>query len=282
MKVIIVLVLNLFACATSFAANFDDVLLIINYNHAHYESMPILREIYKKYFKNIVFYGPKQHPDVVFDPQYAGYFSYTRIADAMKRYPAYKGYFFLMDDCILNTWLLQDIDQSKIWYPHMQWWPPDEPHYKGVSIDLSLGAQPNLWWCWWKSQWGYIPTSKAFYEMPQENKDMLEQNWGPHRVVSAFSDIAYIPSTYSKQFIELANTFGKHQVFLEIALPTIIYSLELGENMVWFPSHGNNYQNPPRPAPIKNFNIQALCNHPIKLSYPENQKFVLDLFEQFN
>ena len=88
------------------AVPFNNVLLIINYNHAHYDSMALLEEMYKPYFANIVFYGPEEYPGVHQLSHYRGYFSYLCISDAMNRYPDFDGYFFLNIQMNLLNWLL--------------------------------------------------------------------------------------------------------------------------------------------------------------------------------
>src|SRR5256885_9039524 len=80
----------------------DDILLIINYNHAWYDSIPFLKKVYGEFFPHIVIYGPKEAPGVELCEHYKGWYSYKAIAHAMKKNQGYKGYLFLHDDCFLN------------------------------------------------------------------------------------------------------------------------------------------------------------------------------------
>ncbi len=261
-------VIILAAYCSFLKGHFDDILLIINYNHAHYESIPLLKKIYGTYFKNIVFYGPTRH-DVIELPHFKGFFSYLCISDAMKSHPNFSGYLFLHDDCILNPTLIKDLDLKKIWFPSLFYFKSD----KGNPINITQGISATTWW-YWNSQWGFNPTVKAFNEMSEYNKNILETNWEKSNVVVAFTDIAYIPSAYHGQFIELAEIFGKHKVFLEIALPTILFSLSLKKDWEWLPGK-SNYLNP-----IKLFDKNAIFNHPLKLSIKEHQQFINQFFNK--
>jgi hypothetical protein len=271
MRLHLALLLSIFIILESFATNFDDVLLIINYTYPHYDSIPVLKEIYKKYFKNIVFYGSKQHPNVLVYDQQPGYLNYMCVADAMQRYPQYEGYLFLQDDCILSTWLLGDIDLSKIWFPHCQF---GGPNYRGTAIDLSSSETHP--WGWWQTQWGKEATIKSLRQMAQSYKDTLIQNWGHNVAIFGYSDMAYIPNVYKEKFIELAHIFGKNRVFLEIGFPTMVYCLESKNNIIWLPV--NLIYADQR----KLFNPHILFNHPLKLSSKQHQAFILDIFKQFN
>ncbi len=261
----VILVSNFYALK----ANLDNVLLIINYNHAHYESIPLLKKIYTPYLKNIVFYGPTANPEVVELPHHRGFFSYLCIADAMEKNPHYAGYLFLMDDCILHPWHIKELDVTKIWYPSMMFHLKE----KGNPINIMLGNSATSWY-WWSTQWGLKPTIKAFSEIPQFYKNILKENWGNSTVVAAFSDIVYIPLEYKNNFIELAKIFGRNQVFLEIALPTIMNCISLKSEWIWLPGQGTYGR------PLIDYNKDAIFNHPIKLSFNAHRIFIDQFFTQ--
>lgn len=251
--------------------NLDNVLLIINYNFPYYESIPLLKDIYGKYFNHIIFYGPQKHADVHFYPHREGYYSYMCIAEAMQKYPQFDGYFFLHDDCILNAWFLENLDTSKIWVPDL----PFYQHSRGNPINLQ---QKEIGWKWWKSEWGRTAIAKAFNEVPNTYKDILSKNWGNSNVVFGFSDIVFIPSRYKDQFLELAPIFGKYNTFLELAVPTIVGCLCLKNNWVWLEGK-ETYT-----AGQKGFRKDLYFNHPIKLSnkFKSNQAFIRNIFNQQN
>lgn len=252
----------------SYSTQFDDVLLIVNYNHPHYESVPLLKKVYGSYFKNIVFYGPTQHPDIIDLPHYKGYFSYLCISDAMEKFPHYSGYLFLMDDCIINPTVIHNFDNKKINYAFCI------EHGKSFLIPIKQG--PPFPWSWWKTQWGKQAIKSSLKQMPKNYKKILKTNSGRKIVVGAFSDFAYVPAHYKDEFIELAQLFGKHTAFLEIALPTILCSLSLQSEWVWLPGR-SIYSNP-----LKLFDKNAIFNHPIKLSSKEHRDFIDQFFSKLS
>lgn len=273
MKFVQLLLFTLLFSSQCFAQNehLKKVLLIINYNHPHYESIPLLKKIYGEYFNNIIFYGPREHPDIHLYHHHMGYLSYMCIADAMQRYPDFEGYLFLMDDCILNAWLLEDYDTSKIWYSSYEF---VNNNFTGTSVDIKEGLRASQWQ-WWTTKWGCKPMTKAFYKIPDRYKIILEQNSGPSHVVVAFSDVVYIPANYKDQFIELAPIFGNHDAFLETALPTIVNCLSSKSEWLWL-NVNNTYT-----RALQDFKLEFHCNHPIKLSKAQNRDFVEKLFEQY-
>ncbi len=268
MKRILLLFTTLFI-SSSYAHNFDNTLLIINYNHPHYQSIPLLKKIYSPYFKNIVFYGPLPHPDIHHCPHNFGYLSYLTIADAMQRYPTFDSYFFLMDDCIFNAWLGSELDTSKVWYPKIGFLANSDC---GVGADLTQGLNA-VNWEWWPRHWGYQAMKKAFEELSEQYKQTLAENWGVNRVAVAFSDFVNVPACYKEQFIELAQIFGKHQAFLETGLPTIMSCLCPKNEWLWIPLNSTYL------GGIYDFKMDMLFNHPIKLSMSFNQQFIDRTFE---
>ncbi len=245
----------------------DNVLLIIGYNFAHYESVSLLRKIYEPYYANIVFYGPKEHPEVrAFN--YHQYLIYESIADAMKRSPDYEGYLFVMDDCIFHPWFMANLDTSKIWYPLISFGTTD----RGFPIRVSWGKNAHPWPTW-QGEWGWKPVENAYAVLPEQYKKILTHNYGAGNVGAAYADILYIPAQYKDQFIELVDIFYKNNVHLELAVPTIASCLSSKKEWVWLRGWG----------PMKNHTLQTMkydvyFNHPIKLSDANNRAFVEKYF----
>ncbi|MBX9703356.1 MAG: hypothetical protein K2X39_04305 [Silvanigrellaceae bacterium] len=248
--------------------NLEKVLLIINYNFAHYESIPLLKKIYSSTFKNIVFYGPEHYDDVHYLKHDGGYVSYVAVVDAMKKYPDFDGYLFLMDDCILNTWLLKNMDTTKIWFGEISW----NVGMRGIKIPLGLKFNA-IDWTFWRSEYGFNAMNEAFNRLPMRYREMLTKNIGPNNVKAHYSDIAYIPARLRDQFIEVGTIFGEQRGFLETAFPTILASIEPESDWVWLVGWGIDRQ-----RVINSFRYDVYFNHPVKLSYSENYQFIDALF----
>jgi hypothetical protein len=250
------------------ATNFGhDILLIINYNHAYYESVELLKKIYKPYFGHIIFYGPQASNDVEYSDHFMGWFSYKIIAHAMQKYPQYSGYLYIHDDLIINPKNFERFDKSKFWIN-----PP-----KKVNLDLGMDAVHD--WPWWQHQVGYPAMKQVYDNMTQEDRDLLEKNIGAHTVSISYTDIAYIPALYTQQFIKLSNLCDQYKLFLEIALPTICTGLGgpgqlelIKGTTLWYDGSRNN--------PCDYLNQSTDYVHPIKLSNPAYREFVARYFEK--
>lgn len=236
-----------------------DTLLIINYNHAHYQSIPFLKEIYKPYFPHIVFYGPEEHPDVELCKHFKGFYSYNVLSKAMQKYPNHKGYFLVHDDCVINPWNLQRFDPTKIWVAY--WWQE------------KLIPEPKGWW--WPQKIGYRAIKNAYAHFPEKNKVTLQKNCGEHGVMAGYSDIAYIPAKYKDQVINLCAILSNESTFLEIALPTILGCLDDKNNWEYFNGFALWRKEDPKNMYSKNLDYM----HPFKFSDTSNQDFIREQFK---
>jgi hypothetical protein len=241
----------------------NDILLIINYHFPFYQSMDLLKKIYSPYFPHIVFYGPKSHPNVNVVDHYHGWYSYKDIAMAMQKYPDYTGYLLINDDLIINPQNFERFDKNCVWiYPFLQ-------------PDLAPNAFTS--WTWWQRKEGYTAIKKVYEQLNEASSLMIKQNLGDNKVARGFSDIAYIPARCSQQFIKVCSLCVQHNVFLEIALPTICASIIPIEQIqhvkgtaLW------DAQDRARACEYLNHSIDFV--HPIKLSSQENREFIEQYF----
>lgn len=250
--------------------SFNNILVIINYNFPYYQSIPFIKNLYKQYFPNIVFYGEQPHPGIHAYHEHYGALSYFAIADAMERYPQYEGYLFCHDDCIMHPWRFKNFDITKIWFAKLQWLHADCGNTG--NIEKGLDAFPD--WFWWDSEFGAEAMKKAYDETPATYKAMLEQNWGKSNVVVAYSDIVYIPKQYKNDFIKLAKIYYKYRGFLETALPTIVSCLSPKETWQYLEGHAPDINNT-----LNQYKKNVDFNHPLKLSSFVNREFIEKYFD---
>lgn len=237
-----------------------DILLIINYNYPYYQSIPFLKKIYRHYFPHIIFYGPKEDPSVELCKHFKGYFSYEALSLAMKKYPMFKGYLFVHDDCFINFWNLQRFDKDKIWICS-----------GGLMVSRDL-VDYNGQWMWWKSIWGISAYRKVYCDLSSAYKSLLDKNFGD-KVLKKYSDVVYIPAKYQKETIELCNLCRKYNLFLEIAVPTICACLDYKEN--WEIISGIVLWKDKRKNPLEYYNKAKDFIHPLKFgSSPELCSFI--------
>lgn len=239
---------------------FDDVLLIINFNHPYYDNIDFLKQIYAPYFKNIVFYGENPHPGVNVISHFQGWYVHRALSDAMKRWPNYKGYICCQDDCFMNFWNYPRLDKNKIWL-HQYW-----------TASLNMPTHPT--WPWWNYPCGHAAAIKAYTKLSPDAIVNLEANCGPQTFAYSWADFFYIPNKYRNKFIQISKCFNNPDVFLEISIPTIIMCLEKFDRI----EHLNAFWG----GSINSINLNTYQTsfdwiHPIKLSDQNNRQFIQNL-----
>jgi hypothetical protein len=242
--------------------DFEKTLLIVNYNHPYYQTIPFLREVYGKVFPNIVFYGEKEDPQVTAVDQYYGWWGHRVVADAMARFPDFEGYICVQDDCWINFWNLSRLDKDKIWFSPYLW-------------DVSLHTL-YFGWNWWNLECGREAILQALPKIPEENRDILEINMGKDCVGFTWSDFVYVPGSYREAFINLCSCFDSPPAFVELAIPNILLCLTDRNNWELLNVHWG----------VENLQqeYQAAYDwiHPIKFSVKENREFIREVVEEYS
>jgi len=279
-----------------FHNKFNDTLLVIAFNFPLYRSLPLLFSMYSKVFPNIYICGPSDSINSTKNtlgytvnrfPIHKGYFAYECVSEAAARYRNYSGYLLLMDDVLLNWWTLNELDFTRLWEG------PKEP------IEIGRFSPPSKWY-WWRSRWGKQNCQRAFNEINQLYKDSvvtallakemlstLRQNGrGLHRCFRGRSDIFYVPSKYITRFSMLSSIFRKHEVFLEIAVPTIFRLLDISDTFEQL--HGYYLPGRVGEEPVKDgryfwtiYNEELNFLHPLKLHYGANSTMSLAIIENW-
>jgi hypothetical protein len=235
---------------------FDDVLLIINFNHPFYDNIKFLKEIYAPFFKNIVFYGEEPHPEVNVISHYQGWFVHRAIRDAMQKWPYFKGYICCQDDCLMNFWNYPRLDKDKIWL-HSYW-----------TASLNMEIHP---WVWWNGPFGHVASVEAYKKLSNRAIECLEGNCGPQAFAYTWADFVYISGKYREEFIQVSECFDNPNVFIEIAIPTIVLCLEKYDDIEHLNPYwgGSTYSIDP-----STYQTHYDWIHPLKLSNPDNQTFI--------
>ncbi|XP_047127983.1 uncharacterized protein LOC124808892 isoform X1 [Hydra vulgaris] len=125
----------------------------------------------------------------------------------------------------------------------------------------------------WNAPWGVKSCVKAleksislnFTNLHQEKSFYFKVVSGQHICYGARADIYYIPDKMAANFSKLAKIFKEENVFLEIAMPTIIRLLTIDVvrlNGIYMPDGVTESK-----AVINSFSPDLDFIHPIKLSY---------------
>jgi hypothetical protein len=199
--------------------NFKNSILIVVFNYADCIcNKNIIKTIYEKHFKKIIFYSDKSliHDDEVnfininkglnthkiFNHFNINYRSFIDDSD---------GIFYTMDDNIINVNILNLFDSGKIIY-----------YYNEIK---NLDSY-NGWW------WDEINDGK--YGKNSLNNLLNDNEFKKYNIDkfnSAFADWFYLPKKYlTDELFNLFELFSNYEVFLEIAIPSIINNIEKDEN----------------------------------------------------
>ena len=254
---------------TIYREKFKDVLLIINFNHPHYDNIPFLKELYGKFFSKIIFYGEKDHPQINSFKIDKGFLLGPIIHDALTKYPNYKGYIFLQDDCVLNIWNYLSLDLDKLWLPQATLTPLNWKFMWYQWANMVDAHNPSAW-LFWTAPWGYKAMKEGWLQLLPHDRENLDKNAGTNNTPGAQCDMFYIPHQFRQDAIRL-NEYFKNAL-CEYAVPTIMSCLDLQvnwENTTLYWDYHLETQWP----------LAATVVHPVKFS---NHKFRIKTEEIFN
>lgn len=196
------------------------VLLAINFNFPHYSIIPLLKSYYAPIFGKVVFCGATESKQygVIEIKENKGFQGYLCIAMAMKLYPGYDGYIHTNDDVLINWWNLQKLDSTKIW--------------TGSIVNFEKGyvlGQPiPKGWHWWRTGNNAKLCENVIHEIIINKHEIIDTNQyyknmkNIPRCINGWSDFFYIPKHFAEMYAHLAELFGKKNIFLEVAVPTML------------------------------------------------------------
>ena len=191
--------------------NFKNSILIIVFNYSNCVcNKNIIKNIYEKYFKKIIFYSdyPIVNDDEInFININKGYNTHKVFNHFYKKYKSIiddsDGLFYTMDDNIINVNILNLFDSNKIIYYYSEIKTLD--NYSGWQWDELYG----------KSKINNLINDNEF------------KKYNINKFTGGFSDWFYLPKKYlSDKLFDLFELFSNYEVFLELAIPTIINNIE--------------------------------------------------------
>lgn len=220
--------------------HFEDVVLVITFNHPHHANIPLLLTLFRPWFANVIFcstFDPHEQTESalfsIFGHWSLANISYVNVSREEMGLGAYsyiclghvismdlrniRGYLVIGDDVLLNFWTF--LDTSRIGF-----------HFGSCETVVDF---PSLWWF---SAYGDTAVRKI-RAMLHSERDRLRLTMSPNatRILKnvllkpqwCASDIYYIPKDKTLDFRIMAFLFRRAQSFLEIAVPKIIASLGL-------------------------------------------------------
>ncbi|KAJ6559904.1 hypothetical protein B0H19DRAFT_944947 [Mycena capillaripes] len=279
---------------------FDNVLLIVFFSHARYDvNLDFYREVYSKYFPNIVFIGPESREDAGFQGSFdvvvnsyhtaedreayvlSGRMAHHMLYQAMSENDCgYDGYLWAPFDTFLNVPRLQQFDKTHFWY-HSPWaqYVPNPAENKHATPLAPASPAPDPYpenpediysypWWWGMKKYGLDVCLPAFEKVPLNlRKNLAEYHNGETRLVGGSADTVYIPHRYAKSFRDTLAIFLETTCFLEIATPTTLHLVN------------------PRHEPILFVDHWWIGHEPLNASFVRNQwadGFEVDTFHTFH
>jgi hypothetical protein len=247
--------------------DFSDILLIINYNTPFYQTMDFLKEIYSPVFPNIVFYGEDFHPEVHVIAHHRGWWGHEVLRDAMIRYPNYRGYLCLQDDCFLNFWNLTRLDKNKVWF--------NRSYYHPVEYLINID-EVNNFWGWWNLPSGREAMLNVFLTLPERYLEKAAEQLGVGNVSIRLCDCIYLPVRLRQDYIDACAYFSNPPVFVEIAQPFILFCIEGEDNWEFLNMHWVW----PHDRAITEYSPEYDWVHPFKFSSIANQEFIRRIIKE--
>lgn len=198
--------------------DFTNSILIVVFNYSDCVcNKNLLKSIYGNHFKQIIFYSDYpviQDDETNFVSISQGFFTHKIFEHFYENYKTVindcDGIFYTMDDNIINVNILNLFTNDKIIYYYNQIKPLNE--YSGWHWDHNNGKMGKV----------------------AINNLMIDPEFVPYNITKfsgGFSDWFYLPSKYlTDKLFKLFSLFAKHEVFLEIAIPSIINNIETDKN----------------------------------------------------
>ena len=266
---------------------FRDVLLIIIFHFPYYNNLRYTEATYRPTFLNIAYCGPEAHTFQSFSKNLGrnltfieadldgGVIGYICLIKAISAGFHVNGYLVIGDDVMLNFWSLNGFNKTQIWTAKNNLWP------------MKTHGNNTENWLWRDSIYGIGAWSKANSELSKtpvpagisspsdfkkillDNTKKLDIKTESDTLVHAMADIYFVPARLAPSARWYLTLFLKHRLFLEIAVPLVLYGLQSIEEMQHL--EGRWIWGADRYQAWKFFNPLHHYLHPVKFSNPKDQ-----------
>lgn len=201
--------------------------MLIHFNSPRYDRLELMK-YWHRAFKDVYYSGSErptqpehllqiqdskgwvQCKDKV-DESYPGVnvlFQYRCLLELMKQQPDYDGYLMIHFDVFWAYWEYESSNWSldKFW--------------KFIGVEWNECANNiNDWW--WPSPWGAAAYNKTIKSLPQDLSNALLAK-DAFKPTCGWSDLFYVPKKHAEMFMYLAELASQNNLFLEIAIPTVM------------------------------------------------------------
>jgi hypothetical protein len=198
--------------------NFKNTILVVVFNYSDcIKNKDIIKLIYENYFKQIIFYSdyPTYNDEEVnFIDINRGFNTHKVFSNFYNKYKSLidesDGIFYTMDDNIINVNILNLFNSEKIIFYYNE----------SKTLYNNKGS-------WWDTNMDGKYGNNAINNLLKD-EEFLKYNIDTFS--NSFADMFYLPKKYLTPILfDLFEIFAKYEVFLEIAIPSIINNIEKDE-----------------------------------------------------
>ncbi|XP_021965552.1 uncharacterized protein LOC110860763 [Folsomia candida] len=285
------------------ASAFPTTLLVVTYNHPHYDHMWILDAIYRPHFANILYCGAQPNStnasidsilareEFVRSGATGISFVYANVNADPGSYPpehspngagVTNGFFVY--ECAIRAvemgyrdltgyMVIGDDVLFNFWnngkYDANEAWLYHK--YAGLLDTVT----PVGWWWWPYSIFGVNATIAAFNEIYEDHNPYVvafreqRESFGYNRTTAMYgwTDAYYFPAAKSEMLYEVGVILRENIVFLEIVVPFWLNGLSSPEKFVILPgAYNGGYGSAARDHPFDYYKVEESFMHSVKLS----------------
>lgn len=225
-----------------------NILLLVIFNNLFTDVIPYVELQYRPFYPNIIYCAPslskvedlktvkvnfmsyKQH-------HVAGCLNYYCFLKVIKMGLKIDGIISIADDVFLKTDIV-NYPLDKIWFQPLEKFRLKDMDKMKDCTNFTCknctyfpcdSTRPWMWWTIFRKK-----ISSFFTEIDQQSDSDLKMmrnrlkfvTKGEHRLFGAISDALYLPKSYFTNFTKIVSLLAKNHVFLEIAIPTALMSME--------------------------------------------------------
>ena len=223
-----------------------NIILLVTFNRLYVDVLPLVEMQYRPFYPHIIYcadrlprleevlpfrlrfitYVQKHHP---------GSLNYACYLKVMRMGLKIEGILATADDVFLKTDLAR--------FPLNRLWYRSEDVYKLKDMDTMKDCHMNgvcdffVEWMWWelfkKNIFNFFTEidKTEDSDLKAMRKQLISVAKGKHRMFGSVSDTFFIPKIYFSNFTKIVYLLLKTEVFLEIAIPTALRSMERIENI---------------------------------------------------
>eukprot|EP00117_Sycon_ciliatum_P016808 scpid81542/ scgid16075/ len=278
---------NISASAIRGKGKCKSILLLVLFNYAYYDNIPLLRSMYGRLAGKMVFYGPEEDKARGVRrsvDQLHGFLQHQSIAQAWRDNPGFDGMLWMADDMFVNLPLL--FGDPKFSWDRIWLWNRTSPLIKDCEahpIVVNLNHIPNIWHFghpYANDNVHHADTLVANWrkDLPQRYTKRQMHLFGEERIHAHGSDFGYIPKPLMPEFLAVVDIKSLRNLEFELFVPTFLRLLS--DNPDDVVSWNGRYFWVPHVCP--HWSKAFDCNrdhtmHPLKLSSQEHRAQIAGL-----